>query len=312
MANRYLRANGNWNGPVWAETSGGTAGSAATPTANDAVFIEANYTVTLTADAECSSFLHTNGTLSFSSYKLSTRYGFESTGNTARTINMDDGTLKINNIDYYFIRFTLSGSNLTFNKGNSLLLVDLPRPSPAETQSFTTGSKEFNDVIINLGASSPDSVGLNITGNPTFRSLIIQSKNSAAHTVNFDGNPAVNKLVAIGSSSINKLKLTAPDGSYIDQSSSATSYGQFVDMNNLSSIDGMYGGIQYLGANSVATGTSGGWLLQDPPKISTLVDPLTTAPWSNPNWTVFGAITQVSSGEGGGGYDIAGRTWGPS
>ena len=57
MANRYLRATGNWNGAVWAATDSGTAGSAATPTASDTVYIGNALTdglvVTLTADAEC-------------------------------------------------------------------------------------------------------------------------------------------------------------------------------------------------------------------------------------------------------------------
>lgn len=37
-AQRYARASGLWSGPIWASTPGGTAGSAATPTATDDVY----------------------------------------------------------------------------------------------------------------------------------------------------------------------------------------------------------------------------------------------------------------------------------
>ena len=49
MSSRYLRASGNWNGPVWAATSDGVAGSAATPTIDDSVYIQANLSVMLSS-----------------------------------------------------------------------------------------------------------------------------------------------------------------------------------------------------------------------------------------------------------------------
>src|SRR5690606_28519770 len=89
---------------------------------------------------------------------------------------------------------------------------------------------------------------------------------------------------------------------YID-----TSYGKSVDMRLFS---GDYTATEsmrpYIGSDSLVPyswdGDNGGWIAQDPPKISTLVDPLTDNPGSNPNWTVSGTVTQVTSGIEGGGY----------
>ena len=50
---RYAVASGNWSGAIWASTSGGVAGSAATPTSLDAVIINSGVNVTVTANAFC-------------------------------------------------------------------------------------------------------------------------------------------------------------------------------------------------------------------------------------------------------------------
>ena len=275
---RYLRATGNWNGAVWADTSGGTAGSAATPTASDPVYIAANFTVTLTEDASCDRLEHTNGTISLSSYKLTVSNNqagsFQSTGNNARTINMGSGTIHVKETASWasvWSLFVLSGSNLTFNAGTSLLQIDYIG-SPADLPDgalFATGSKTFNDVRINLSGEYPRP--LSITGSPTFRSLVIQSKNSAAHTVNFDSPFYTSKFIAIGSSTTNRLTIGGDAGFFIFADKTDT-YGQFVDMQLIDySADRA---THYIGSNSVQVG-GGGWLLQDPPKISTLVDQFT-------------------------------------
>lgn len=148
---------------------------------------------------------------------------------------------------------------------------------------------------------------LNITGSPTFRSLVIQSKNSAAHTVNFDAGVSevtFDKLIAVGSSSSNKLSFVGGSQTDLVAESNGSVYGQNLSMTD---VNFGYNGSEtpaYIGSGSTTSG-SYGWLLQDPPKISTLVDPLTTAPGSNPNWTVSGdGVSVISSGISGGGYTV--------
>ena len=305
MASRYLRATGNWNGPVWAATSGGTAGSAATPTASDDVYINANYTVTLTANAVARKVFHTNGQLNLSSYKLSLGFDLQSFGDTARTINLGSGTLELLHGWFYLLN-----TNLTFSAGTSQVIFNMVDGDV--TNDFYTASKTFNDVTINIGEGDSYNYSLQITGSPTFRSLIIQSKNSAAHTVNFDGWTTVNKLVAVGSSASNRLTLQSTHYGemthYLAVDEGGTTYGQFVNMR--------YGfephgadimNSAYIGSNSIDGGQDndqGQWLTQDPPKMSALVDPLTTAPGSNTNWTVDSSVALETDGIGGGGYSL--------
>lgn len=232
MADRYLRASGNWNGPVWAATSSGVAGSAATPTVNDDVYIAANFTVTLTADASCRKIFHTNGTINLNSYKLSLQFDLQSFGSISRTINLGSGTLELLHGGLYLL-----DSNLTFNAGTSLVIFNMV--DGGFTNDFETSNKTFNDVVINMGQGDNYSYQLDITGSPTFRSLIIQSRNSAAHTVNFDSGATIttNKFVAIGSSESNRLSLTGSNTS-IELDESSTSYGQNVSINGVRGYDG--------------------------------------------------------------------------
>lgn len=162
-----------------------------------------------------------------------------------------------------------------------------------------------------------------MSGSPTFRSLIIQSKNSAAHTVNFYNGAEVKseKLILIGSSSINKLTIDVagaldPLNDYMwlsPASAASTTYGQFVTMGgNGSTYANMYTSLNinpYMGSNSgdAPTAANIDWTYQNPPKISTLIDPLTTAPASNSNWVVTdpnSILTQRYIGAGGGGYGV--------
>lgn len=319
MASRYAVATGNWNSTsTWSATSGG-AGGAGVPTSGDNVYINANFTITLTADATCYFIIHTNGALVTSSYNLTMVAGIRSSGSTARTITFGSGTITASQSPPFVAGgMSFTGSNLTFNCGTSLLLI---KASGSPSSDFDTMSKTFNDVRIEMGPSASNiSQSLNITGSPTFRLLDIRSANSAAHTVNFNSDFAeikAEKFVAIGTSSSNRLKFTAtssdpevPSEIFIVFPDTGSCYGQFVDIQNT------IAGVQsdwsptpynlYIGANSV--GSSGNWVLQDPPKISTLVDPLTTAPGSNSNWVFSDPVStgQGSFGIGGGGYIISG------
>lgn len=301
---RYLRATGNWNGPVWADTSGGVAGSAATPTANDSVYIAANYTVTLTADATALYVNQTRGTLNLSSFSLTVEWDLSSHGDAARSINLGSGHLVVGNskdgADGYPASLYFTGSNLSFSAGSSLVTIYVTREAADGGKDFSTLSNVFNDVEVRLLSPFGGPSLLNITGSPTFRLLDIRSANSAAHTVNFDdvADIFLDKFIAIGSSASSRLKINGNYTTVHLQGNTWSTYGQFVDISIDPSGSGA-GSSAYIGSNSIG---SGAWVFADPPKTSTLVDPLTTAPGSNPNWTVTGTVTQVTTGHDGGGY----------
>lgn len=310
MANRYLVATGNWSSTsIWSDTSGGSGG-ASVPTGSDTVYINANYTVTLSANASAMMVVHTNGRLNLGSYRLSGSLGVHSTGSNARILDLGSGTLAINPSASGTI-MELSGTNLTvLSSGSRIETTSLYMYSADQTHTMILGNYTVGDLHSTFGNSglSSYSTTLNITGSPTFRSLIIQSKNSAAHTVNID-SVETQKFVGIGSSSSNRLKILGSMGSSIHfVGSSPTSYGKFLDLDGVAPTnDGNPGDFtaRYAGSNSIANTSWGdyGWLLQDPPKISTLIDPLTTAAASNTNWTVTGGtLDSITTGIGGGGY----------
>lgn len=313
MANRYLVASGTWsNASIWSALSGGTGG-AGVPGVADNVYIEGNRTVTLDSDVDIT-YMSVNGsapgslrTVNLNGYAI-----------TIETIYLAVGTLNIENSSLRFIRRNGSGSggflgidspNSIVKASNSTIEFDV---WSTIKQVFMGRSTNFNDLIINIGTMSGNG-NLDITGSPTFRSLIIQSKNSAAHTVSFPdiGSSPLKfeKLVAIGSSTTNRLKLSGGgmgSGFYYN-SRSASSYGQFL---NISGIAPLYAGspgdfiARYIGLNSISDTAWGaaGWLTQDPPEISTLVDPLIATPEANPNWYTTGSVTAVTTGHDGGGY----------
>lgn len=295
MASRFLRASGNWSDPVWAATSSGAAGSATTPTAGDTAYINNNYSVTLDSNVTVSQVFMNHGELHLGAYKLLSTNGFTSSLD-ARVLNLGSGTLEVR--IQGGTGFLVDAPNLNFTAGTSTVIIDARYIYGS--LAVHTHSRDFNDFIINLGDTYSLPVTLPITGNPTFRSLIIQSKNSAAHTVQLDtgyGWIGADKLILIGSSASNKLSVN--DLGYGGIEVYSSSYGRYVAMGTRGWSDGTP---LYIGSDS--TDATGNWLTQDPPKISTLVDPLTTAPGSNPNWTVSGTVTQVTSGFDGGGYYV--------
>ncbi|WOI86001.1 PKD domain-containing protein [Rhodococcus qingshengii] len=234
---------------------------------------------------------------------------------TLETLYLAVGTLNLANSYLKFIRrsgmgsggFIGSGSGAVVNAYRSTVEVDVWN---TVNQEFTGRNTNFHDVIINMGTFG-DSKELGITGSPTFRSLVIRSKNNAAHTVNFDAGASIttDKFIAIGSGSSNKLALIGSSFTEIFTASDySTMYGQYVAVDGLYSSSWALGPLAYIGSNSTITNVTGSnWLLQDPPKTSTLVDSLTTLPGTNTNWiTSEGDVTQASTGIDGGGYAFSG------
>ena len=64
FAQRFAVASGNWNGPIWATTAGGVAGSAATPTIATAVTVNRGVTVAMNVAGSCASLTLAGGATS--------------------------------------------------------------------------------------------------------------------------------------------------------------------------------------------------------------------------------------------------------
>lgn len=313
MANRYSVADGNWSSTsTWSSTLGGSPG-ASVPTASDDVIITSSKSVTIDVDAEAFSITFSSGTLTISgSNSLSIYDFFIAAGGNSKTLNLNAGEVFVNG------QFSLS-SNTTLNAGTSTILI-----LPSAEQSFTTSSKEFNDVFIFF--QNDEAIEYTILGSPTFRSLVIKSIDGQANTVNFDSGATINvdKLIAIGSSSSNKLTIQSVGSNSTTNIAfpyHGTCYGQYVNVLDQGAYavvsyrrgEGYYFPQAYIGSTSTNNGNDT-WLLQDPPKMSTLVDPLTTAPASNTRWSYTGSVAsdhfeQRYNGLGGGGYRF--KTIGP-
>lgn len=327
MALRYLVGSGNWsNTAIWSTTSGG-AGGASVPGASDNAYLDTAHTVTLDTDVSVlgiavgsvDSFVGTvlniasynlsialvnpfdfySGTINIQQGSISLR-DFQPATAFSKTLDLGSGVMEF--MPYFSTTPApnFNSSSLTVDAQTGQVIINTSSNNAALT--FGTSSKTFNDVTINLNGSSET---VSITGSPTFRSLIIQSKNTAAHSVFLDNAATIttNKLVAIGSSSTNKLTIAPATGSAtINFTTDGSSYGQYVNVVVAATGTGV---TKYIGSSS--TVNSGlGWTFADPPKISTLVDPLTTAPTSNTKWTVSGTIDQATSGYEGGGYTMTG------
>lgn len=304
MSSRYLVATGNWNDTaVWSATSGGASG-ASVPTASDDVFLGSaptNATVTLTADAVCNNISSTMprqvNPLVLNGHKLTL------SGNLSASfmqLDLTNSTLEVNGT----ITIAASGV-ITFT--NSLVILNVSTNS-----TFQTNSRTFNDCIIKLSGTSET---LSITDSPSFRLLDIRSANSAAHTVDIPvldstSNAAitVDKFIAVGSSSSNKISFNSssaisPSNNFNSIKINNSCYGENLNFSGVPTY-GTYligSAPRYLGVNTTYTNYTG-VLQQNPPKINTLIDPLTTSPGSNTNWTVTGTVSQITTGLGGGGY----------
>lgn len=299
MANRYLRASGNWNGAVWADTPSGSAGSASVPTSSDAVYISSNFTVSLTANASCMVLNQTAGTLRLNSYTLtisgdgSWYSQLYSTGSVSRTIDLGSGSLVLNTYaegDDIKGGLYFSDTNLNFIAGTSTVIINVySDPEWDGTYSwalFDTLSKTFNDVVINLGSSPNNSSGVRISGSPVIRSLSILSKNTVENFVEISTPGSVittKKLILKGYSESERLNIAAPDTVWFNFNPGysspnwqydGSSYGQYVDMGeNVLTYDSFWG-LSYIGDGSIAV--SDNWELSNPPLAETLVDEFTS------------------------------------
>lgn len=306
MANRFLVKSGNWSDPsIWSATEGG-AGGAGVPTVTDnTALVMKNFVVTLDIDAEVNYLNMNGGRLNISSFNLFAVRNVTISSSTGGTLDMGSGKIEVGDPNSAaplgkFIPY-INGS-LSIISGQSKLIINATSiPSGYGESVFNTLSATYNDVEVNLyGVTS--SYTYPITGSPTFRSLSIHSKNSAAHTVNFDGEYiTVGKLTATGSSSNRLLLKGRSGGSYLQFQDGGSSYGQYVNMQDITPVGLRLSAFPpaYIGSNSIQSGTSTGWLLQNPPKAITLIDEFTTSPLSPTVWSTKTAGSGAISVSGG-------------
>ena len=277
MADRYLVATGNWSSTsVWSATDGGASGASVPTTSDIARLNDSALTVTLTADASVGSFAQTAGTIKLSYFTLTlgdgdSAYSVFISYSGVRTIDMGSGSIVINSRVGSPSLFSLSSSNLTLIKGSSTIVLNV-KDSGSDYQ-IDTGGTTLNDLVVNLG-SSTNSVKLEILGSPTFRSLIIQSKNSAAHTVNFDAGATVTvntTFTGLGTSTGNISLLSATSGTAFNIASSGTTTSDYLTIQDSYAT----GSTWYAGAHSVNTSGNTGWIFTAPPPTLTGISTLT-------------------------------------
>ncbi len=200
----YTHKTGNWNNPTtWTTTSGSTTDATTYPKAGDIVIIERTYTVTVTADAACSSInASTNnyGALTFGgAYTLTVSGSVQLGGNNTNkdlTINFANGsTLDAGSVVLGYsgqgcgiIDMTNGGALRTgslavntatgnsFTPGSGTIILDATNTLPATI--FTT----FNNLTCIAGTTTMG-VGLTINGDLTIPSGTTFNANNFNTTV---------------------------------------------------------------------------------------------------------------------------------
>ncbi|MBV5323464.1 hypothetical protein JZU51_01705, partial [bacterium] len=181
-ADRYAVATGNWTAGIWATTAGGVAGSAATPTAADVVFINSGVTVTInTAGATCAS-------LTFTAPTANNGITMASPGTLAVT-----GAITMNSPTAGVITSTLAVGNGTLSAASIVI------PGSATAGRFCT-------VSLSTGT-------INVSGNITFSGTTAAQRRftfTGAGTLNIGGNfGSGGTLASVAGSTINFNGTTA-------------------------------------------------------------------------------------------------------
>jgi len=294
MATRYSRTSGDWNGAIWAATPGGAAGSASVPTASDDVYILVN-----------------TGSISLStSIEVASLHGYTDGASIGSTFNANSYNITVNGD--FDVSSDMVFSNLNYVETNGTASF---YGYDHTLQNITVNVQEYNKhlivpsyngttCVINLGQGTTNYTSITMDNDQTFGSLFILNKNDSYNYVYMYQGATVDHLIALGTENGDLFLSGNPDSgsSTLQFTDGGTCYGDYVsfDITLHPGGDAPF----YIGSHSQEDYS--GWLNQDPPKISTLVDPLTTAPASNSNWTFpNGYPSQISTGHDGGGYDLS-------
>ena len=180
-ATYYSRATGNWDGPVWSTTSGGTAGTASI-TSSDDVIIQTGNTITVNVAAVCYNLtINSGATLTVSGTNTLT-VSNNWTNNGIFTSGSGTVNLIGNNSTNIDGSSTTNFYNLTINKG-------------AATTSVTNSSKVFsigNNLTVTQGNLILQSVSADYN---IVNDLIVNTNGTLTHSVAWDVDW---KLLSVG------------------------------------------------------------------------------------------------------------------
>jgi hypothetical protein len=169
---RYIVDNGNWNEvATWSETSGGPDG-ASVPGAGNEVFLDAAFTVTLTADATVGHITQTAGTLALAGNTLTSNSDMHFDGGTITTSGTTS-TLDVNvDIDSVGQDWSSqSGLNLVLSGGVGSWRYDLT--TPPSLRSLTAGQSGGTSTLIGVGTHTEGSSDISLTNNLTIGSGLL-------------------------------------------------------------------------------------------------------------------------------------------
>lgn len=181
-ANRYAVVSGNYEDAIWAATPGGSAGSAAVPTATEDVFIPSGITVYMNSVAEKANSLTLDGVLEYLTNRnlVITNQGFVQVNSGASIIFSTNGLLKGGGNSNKGVTVTIAaGARLTtanplgFNTGTGNTVLtgsiavkpgNMPAPyyDPAISYTFNAGSAQVTgDAVFeatNITINNPNGV----------------------------------------------------------------------------------------------------------------------------------------------------------
>ena len=201
----YSRTTGNWNSnSTWSTSSGGSAGSAF-PVAGDIVIIERGYTVTVTADALCTSITF-SGTNSSNALVINSSVSLTVSG--AVTLNSDSGSdtkcgiSGAGTLNCATVSVGQSGTNPSSNRSTTMTLTLLYfNCSETFTLNATRNNSKNNNPNVNLQSGVLSITGALTTVNASSSNTSTFNMNSgaASATLNLGTSPS---LSANGSNTI--------------------------------------------------------------------------------------------------------------
>ena len=168
MAARFwVGGTGTWDASDtthWAATSGG-AGGASVPTTNDTVTFDGSSgggTCTLganTASLGAVTFVYTNGTLDFASYKL-TCASFGASNSVTRAVDFNTGILSLTGTGTIFTMATATNLTVSYSAGSYIEKVD----SSSTACIINGGTRLLPQIRITAGSAAMTFTGVNCAG----------------------------------------------------------------------------------------------------------------------------------------------------
>ena len=295
----WVGGTGTWDntaGSKWSTSPGG-AGGASVPQPNEDVVITGAGTVTLGIDTPAVRQLTVGAPINLNgktvtcaraqfnmqhfSLGSATINAYSSISFSTQTLNFGTGTLRVTHGSTLTIGgspysggFHISPWTDTVTAGTSTVEINA-NPGTGNSMDIVLGTHTYNIMKIIIGGASTGAVSAAISGSPTFRSFIIQSKNSAAHTVNFDAGAtitATDEFVASGTTSNNlSLRSSTSGTKYTLTSANDQELNEYLDIKDSTAT----GGGSWIANDSVDSGNNTGWsfVSRNAPPTTTLNSP---------------------------------------